>query len=126
MIRPTRSIGQDWEDFAARRVAAAGLRILARGYHCRLGEIDLIATDDDTLVFIEVRYRTASSFADAATSVTCCKQQRILKAARHFLMRHPQYSEHPIRMDVIALAATSAAPSHTRMQWIRDAFDASV
>lgn len=125
MNRPTRSIGHDWEEFAARQVESAGLQILVRRYTCRLGEIDLVALDGATLVFIEVRYRTQSSFGDAAASVTHRKQRRIINAARHFLMQHPDYCEYPIRLDVIALEASSNPESAgPAVRWIRAAFDA--
>ena len=125
MNRSQRSIGHSWEDFAARRLAAAGLQILARRYSCRIGEIDLIALDGDTLVFVEVRFRARSAYGDAAESVTAQKQRRIISAARHFLMRHPEYEQSAIRMDVIALeAAGNSAPAETNVRWIRAAFDA--
>jgi putative endonuclease len=125
VTRSTRSIGHSWENFAARQVAAAGLSILDRRYTCRLGEIDLIAVDGKTLVFIEVRYRSHTGFGDAAASVTRHKQQRIINAARHFLMRNPDYCERPIRMDVIALEASrNAGADKPDMRWIRGAFEA--
>ena len=125
MSRKARTIGNAWEGFAERHVTAAGLQILARQYHCRLGEIDLVALDAHTLVFIEVRYRRSTRFGGAAASVTRHKQQRIVSAARHFLMHHPQYCEYPMRMDVIALERVehSRAPP-ARVRWIRAAFDA--
>ncbi len=123
MTRTSRSVGAAWEDYAARHITAAGLHILHRQYHCRLGEIDLVAMDGATLVFIEVRYRRNARFGDAAASVTHHKQQRILNAARHFLMRHPDYADCPMRMDVIALEAESGAAAPA-LRWIRAAFDA--
>jgi putative endonuclease len=122
VTRAPRSIGNDWEAFAAQQLRRAGLRIIERSYYCRLGEIDLIALDRDTLVFVEVRYRRSSRFGDPASSVTYTKQQRIIRAARHYLMRHPQYSLSPIRMDVIALEAQGDSRK-PRCRWIRDAFD---
>jgi putative endonuclease len=123
VTRTPRSIGDDWEAVAARRLHEAGLRIVERGYRCRMGEIDLIAVDAGTLVFVEVRYRRSSRFGDAASSVTPAKQQRILATARHYLMRHPRYCECPIRIDVIAV--DPQGPTHVpRVRWIRSAFDA--
>ena len=123
MIRAPRSIGDDWEAFAAQQLRCAGLRIVERGYRCRMGEIDLIALDAQTLVFVEVRFRRSVLYGDAAASVTYAKQQRIISAARHFLMRHPQYAQSPIRMDVVAVEADEVDRT-PRLRWIRHAFDA--
>lgn len=107
---------------AAERLAAAwlerhGLRILARNYRCRTGEIDLIAQDGDTLVFVEVRLRRSAAFGGAAASVHSAKQRRLLSAARHYLM---DKAEPPCRFDVIVLDALDEA----RIEWLRDAFGA--
>lgn len=125
MKQSGRSIGHAWEDYAARALVAAGLRIIERRYSCRLGEIDLIALDGETLVFVEVRFRRDDSFGGAAATVTATKQRRILNTARHFLMRHPALGQHPIRLDVIALSpAAEAASNAPQLHWIRAAFDA--
>ena len=60
--------GQRYEHYAAGWLAARGLRIVARNFRCRAGEIDLVAIEDDALVFIEVRARTPSRYASAAES----------------------------------------------------------
>lgn len=107
---------------AAERLAAAwlqdrGLRILERNYRCRTGEIDLIARDGDTLVFVEVRLRRSRAYGGAAASVHEAKQRRLVSAARHYLMDR---AESPCRFDVIVLDALDAQ----RIEWLRDAFGA--
>lgn len=125
MSPDSRLSGQQWEDYAARAVTTAGLQILTRRYLCRLGEIDIVALERRTLVFIEVRYRANRRFADAAASVSARKQRRILSAARHFLMRFPEHAERSIRMDVIALqACEDRQDEEPQMRWIRGAFEA--
>ena len=119
MTRRARATGAAWEDAAARFLQAEGLRIVARHYHCRLGEIDLIAADGDTIVFVEVRFRACDEFGGAAASVTRNKQLRIMRAARHFIMCNPQFAERPMRIDVIAVQGGSG-----RLRWISDAFAA--
>src|SRR4051812_50223649 len=69
------------EDLCAQLLEGAGLRLLARNWRCRHGEIDLIADEDGTLVFAEVRMRTGSAFGGAAESVTAAKRDRLLPAA---------------------------------------------
>jgi putative endonuclease len=94
---------------------SAGLRILARNWRCRVGEIDLVAQEGETLVFAEVRLRRDAAYGGAAESVTAGKRARIVAAARHYLIGRAQV---PCRFDVLLLDALS--PS--RVRWIRDAF----
>jgi putative endonuclease len=92
------------------------------------GEIDLIMRErDGTLVFVEVRQRASASQGGAGASITRAKQQRIVLAARHFLLRLG--SEPPCRFDVVLLqgpAPASGGPSAAAsISWLRAAFDAS-
>jgi putative endonuclease len=122
---PARDVGHCWEDFAAAYLKQAGLRILAQRYSCRLGEIDLIAADGSTLVFVEVRFRSDIGFGNAAATVTRAKQRRIMQTARHFIMCHSALAENPMRIDVIAIEGNARSPRQTtEVQWIRGAFDA--
>lgn len=77
--------GEAAEALAADFVESRGLRIVARNYHCRYGELDLVARDGETLVFIEVRRRSGEAFGGAAASIDAAKRDRLLKAARHYL-----------------------------------------
>jgi putative endonuclease len=95
----------DGVDFEARSAALLrdfGLRIVARNYRCRAGEIDLVATDEHRLVFVEVRARSRRSHGGAAASVDHRKQCKIAKCAALFLTRHPEWRHLPCRFDVIA------------------------
>ena len=105
------------EELCAELLRRAGLRILARNWRCRHGEIDLVAEDGRTLVFAEVRYRRDEHFGGAAESVTAAKRARLVAAARLYLMRRP---EADCRFDVMLLDALEAR----RIQWIRNAFTA--
>jgi putative endonuclease len=106
------------EDLCAELMRRAGLRVLARNWRCRHGEIDVVAEEGATLVFAEVRYRADWRFGGAAESVTLAKQARIVAAARLYLARRP---EAHCRFDVLLLDALDAS----RIQWIRNAFAAS-
>jgi putative endonuclease len=109
------------EELCAELLREAGLRVLARNWRCRHGEIDLVAEEGRTLVFAEVRYRSGERFGGAAESVTAAKQARLIAAARLYLMRRPDArSERPCRFDVLLLDALEAS----RIQWIRNAFAA--
>jgi len=105
------------EELCAELMRGAGLRVLARNWRCRHGEIDLVAEEGGTLVFAEVRYRSGGRFGGAAESVTAAKQARLVAAARLYLMRRPDAE---CRFDVLLLDALEAG----RIQWIRNAFGA--
>src|ERR1043165_8452982 len=102
------------EDRCAELMRGSGLKLVERNWRCRLGEIDLIAEEDGTLVFAEVRMRSPGNFGGAAESVTAAKRARLIAAARLYLMRHPQAT---CRFDVFLV---DGPPRH--VQWIKNAF----
>jgi putative endonuclease len=103
------------EAIAAAHLVRHGLAIVARNYRCRGGEIDLVARDGATLVFVEVRLRRSQRFGGAGASVDARKQARVLAAARHYLAGRGDVQ---CRCDVVTLDALDPA----RVEWIRDAF----
>jgi putative endonuclease len=105
------------EELCAELLRRAGLRLLARNWRCRHGEIDLIAEDRGTLVFAEVRLRHDARFGGALDSVTEAKRARLRAAALAYLAGRPEAA---CRFDVLALE--SLAP--LRVRWIKDAFGA--
>ena len=117
-LQPTKAqaAGGDAEDRAALFLASQGLRIVARNYRTRQGEIDLIAQDGATRVFVEVRLRASERFGGALGSIDARKRARIEAAARHYLMRIKR--EPPCRFDVVTLAQGEPA-------WLRGAFETS-
>lgn len=116
----TKSLGDAAEDQALQFLQGEGLKLLQRNYRTPGrggGEIDLIMqTRDGTCVFVEVRRRASRSHGGAAASVNGVKQQRIIFAARHYLMR--LRTPPPCRFDVVLVEPEG-------MQWLRAAFDAS-
>jgi putative endonuclease len=115
----SQTLGQRAESYALEFLKRQGLRLIARNFRCRYGEIDLILKDQNTLVFAEVRCRTPSRFGGAAESVDLRKQSRLVLAASVYLARYP--SDLPVRFDVLAL--TPCAQEFT-LEWIQDAFRA--
>ena len=111
--------GQQAEDLAARFLEKQKLRIVARNYRCRGGEIDLVCHDGKVLVFVEVRLRRNAAFGGAAASVTPTKQRRIILAAQHFLMSH-SLANPDCRFDCVFLDNVSG----NKLEWLRDAFAA--
>ncbi|SKA19798.1 YraN family protein [Novilysobacter spongiicola] len=116
-----RARGTAVEAAARDQLAAAGLRPVAANANFRLGELDLVMLDGDTLVFIEVRYRRDDRFGGGAASVDWRKQRKLVRAAQLFLQRHPRYADGPCRFDVVQAEGDADAPELT---WLRDAFRA--
>ena len=115
MTHRAKPAGELAEALAAQYLQARGLRLLERNYRCRSGEIDLILAEGPILVFVEVRLRRNPDFGGAAASIGMAKRQRILKAARHYLLGKPE----PVcRFDAVLLDALTA----DRIEWIKDAF----
>lgn len=122
----TKIRGDAAEDRALAWLLARGLYLVQRNYRvafgpsARGGEIDLVMRDrDGTLVFVEVRARAASAqgqgYGGAAASVGGRKQQRLIRAAQHYLLRLPALP--PCRFDVLAIDGD-------RIEWLQAAFDA--
>jgi putative endonuclease len=123
VVTTTKQVGDEGEARALHHLQQHGLELVQRNYRlaqgprARGGEIDLIMRErNGTLVFVEVRRRATARFGGAAASVTPRKQQRVVLAARHFLMTACR-SHPPCRFDVVTLEAGT-------LQWIRGAFTA--
>lgn len=96
-----RAVGAHGEDLALHAYLREGYILVARNWHFhRMGEIDLILTKGDWLVFCEVKLRKDPSFAEASLSVGPVKRARIRKLARCFLMQRAEYADCQIRFDV--------------------------
>lgn len=119
----TKALGDAAEARALRYLRAQGLTLVQRNYRVALGpnargaEIDLIMREHDgTLVFVEVRQRADKRHGGAAASVTARKQQRIVRAAQHFLQHQAPLP--PCRFDVVACDGAE-------LSWHRGAFDSA-
>ena len=95
-------IGKSGEEIASNYLLKKGYKILFRNYHSQFGEIDIIALDKDTLVFIEVKTRT-SNLEAAFSSVSFLKQQKLTKTALDFLSKNYEYEDFLTRFDVIVV-----------------------
>ncbi|MEH6591703.1 MAG: YraN family protein [Halioglobus sp.] len=118
-----KSIGNKFEDRATQLLAAQGLKILARNYAAKTGEIDIIALENNCLVFLEVRARSNRHYASAAASVDRRKQQRILRTAQYFLKANPKWAQAACRFDVIAFEPQNST-KELSANWIKSAFTA--
>ena len=116
----SREVGQQMESAACTYLARRGCELIERNYRTKGGEIDLIMSDAETLVFVEVRYRANATHGQPIDSITAGKRRRVLHAARSYLMRFRVQPS--CRFDVVAIAGTLAEP---QINWIKAAFDAT-
>src|SRR6185312_9212809 len=104
-----RAHGARYEAVALAHLERAGLAIVARNFTCRYGEIDLVMRERDVVVFVEVRYRSASRFGDGVDSVGAAKRAKLVRAASAFLAEHPRLAGAACRFDVLAIGAGEAS-----------------
>jgi len=94
--------GSHAEERAAQALLRAGYRIVERNFRCRLGELDLVARDGDTLVFVEVRSRSSASRGRGSEQVTVRKQLQVTRVAEAYLaLRRPEAAS--CRFDVVGI-----------------------
>lgn len=127
-VQPTtKRLGDAAESVALAFLVKAGLKAVEANYRTPGrggGEIDLIMrARDGTLVFVEVRQRSSDSHGGAGASISPVKQQRIILAARHYLMRFA--SPPPCRFDVVLVQGALQGDEAAKVEWLRAAFDAS-
>lgn len=112
-------VGNAAENLACEYLQAQGLRLITRNFSCKMGEIDLIMAQDNTVVFVEVRARTKKDGYDPIESITYHKQQRLFKTASFFLQKKGWLDAHPCRFDVIGITYSMGQPE---IRWIKHAF----
>lgn len=96
-------LGQAGEEYAAGVLVKAGLSIIARNYRCPKGEMDIIATQGQGLVFVEVRARSSGVRGWAEESITAQKRRRLRAIASYYLMEQGYQKWPPLRFDLMAL-----------------------
>ncbi len=121
MTLARQELGKLGEELAVQELKRRGYAILARRYRTALGEIDIVAEDRDTLVFVEVKARVDAEFGTAAEAVTRWKQRRVVRMAEDYLLRHDVVGR-PCRFDVVAIMLDGPAPV---VELFPNAFDAS-
>lgn len=121
-MRPLSNSGPEAEQLALAYLSAHGLHLLARNWRCKLGELDLVMLDGDTVVFVEVRHRQHTAWGGALESVDARKRRKLRRTAEHFLQRIGRWSNNPCRFDVVAFSGQQN-PAHAEPDWIQNAFD---
>lgn len=129
------SLGHWAELEAEQRLKMAGYEIVAHNYHSRYGEIDLIALQQQQVVFVEVKARTQSQYATAIETITLVKQVKIIKTALLYLQAQPRLLEYDLRFDVICFDfyrkfAKNVQYEFSKLsydwQWIENAFHVDI
>ncbi len=113
--------GKEGEDKAADYLAGKGFEIVTRNYRMKGGEIDIIAREGESLVFVEVKSLPSGTAETLAIELGPRKRSRIIRTAKYFLLEHPEYSACLIRFDVIALDV----PGLESICHMKDAFSES-
>ena len=120
MTLERQALGRSGEDLAFEEIERRGYAVLERRYRTRHGEIDIVARDGDTIVFIEVKARTTAERGAAAEAVTVQKQRRLVTMATDYLSRHKLHGRR-CRFDVVAIDGVG---EFQRLTLYRGAFDA--
>jgi putative endonuclease len=115
------AFGKTGEDLACLELERRGYAILARRYRRRGGELDIVAKDGATLVFVEVKARDSRDFGEAAEAVTFYKRRRITHLALDYMMRH-HLNDCPCRFDVVSIHFDAGRPI---VDIFQNAFDAT-
>ena len=119
MTRERLSLGKEGEDFAAAYLKKLGYRIRERNFRTPLGEIDIIALDGNTLVFVEVKTRRSHAFGLPFEAVNRKKREQIAKAARYY-MAGKRVNDMAARVDIVSVMSDG---EEMRAEVIRNAFD---
>jgi putative endonuclease len=116
------SLGTRGEQTAAEHLRRQRYAILERNYSCKLGEVDLIALDGRTVVFVEVKSRTGEGYGTPFDAVTRRKRRQITRVAQYYVLQH-RLADRDVRFDVVGIWWEDGAP---RCELIRNAFEAEL
>ncbi|MEW6101002.1 MAG: YraN family protein [Candidatus Omnitrophota bacterium] len=119
MAKENLVLGRRGEDIAANFLLQNGYKILERNYRTRLGEIDIIAREKDTLAFIEVKTRNSEDFGPPKAAVLKNKQMQLAKSALVFL-KERGFMDKRARFDVVSVLCIEAG---VKLELIKDAFE---
>ena len=111
-----RKIGSAYENIAVEYLKKHGYIVIEQNYFCKYGEIDIIAKNENMLVFVEVKYRKNSKAGMGESAVNKSKQKHIVKSAQNYMIEKYKTDELSCRFDVIAI-------NGNMLHHIKDAFD---
>jgi putative endonuclease len=114
-------LGAFGEDMACSYLEKQGYKILKRNFNCRVGELDIVAMDGETLAFVEVKCRTGVNYGNPSEAVSFSKQGKIVKSALFFMTKYKLF-DYMCRFDVIEVL-TDGAKEDTTINLIKNAFE---
>lgn len=109
MVDKRKHIGRQGEEIAVAYLIGKGYEVIERNWRCAVGELDIIARNEDSLVFVEVRTRRGARFGSAEESITPVKQRRLVELAHSYLQKTTP-SQPSWRIDVIAVQLGPGLP----------------
>jgi putative endonuclease len=118
-VNPRRRLGNAGEDAVAAWYQTAGYRVIDRNWRCRDGELDIVVTRGDTLVFCEVKTRASTRFGVPVEAVTATKQRRVRMLAARWLAEH-NTRRRTLRFDVASVMR--GADGQLIVEVLEDAF----
>jgi len=116
------AVGEYAESISRDYLQQQGLKILQHNYSCQRGEIDIIAREGKTTVFVEVRYRKTTQYGFAEETINIKKQQKLQFTAQTWLQKNKRANLGPSRFDVIAI---TGEPVMQNIRWIKNAFEST-
>jgi putative endonuclease len=119
MADTRKALGSRGEDLAVRYLKKKGFKVIERNYHCPWGEIDLVAREKNTLVFVEIKARSSSEYGLPQDAVDRFKQKKLIEVARAYMAEHHLKDDIIARFDVVAIHLTPTGPD---IELIKDAF----
>lgn len=124
-LAPKKLVGDKAEQLAKEHLLKQGLIFVEQNVYSRMGEIDLVFREGvNTLIFVEVKYRSDSQFGSADEMVTLSKQKKIIKTASTYLQKKGLTETVITRFDVIAIEPMNNQDKALSIRWIKDAFQA--
>ena len=109
----TKVVGGYYESRAARYLQQQGLRLITKNFHCRYGEIDLVMRDQQTLVFVEVKYRKTTAFGGAISALTPQKLKKIELTVNYYLQKQN------LNLNLVAYRIDLIAIENSTIRWLK-------
>lgn len=103
------SVGREGEVLACKFLKKNGYSIIEQNFKKRHGDIDIVALDGETLVFVEVKARRTRTYGQAVEAITPWKVRALIQSAHFYKLQHPQFPE-AMRIDVVAIDYTEKSP----------------
>lgn len=116
MTKNTTAVGNSAETLACEYLVSKKYKIIERNYKDRFCEIDIVATHQGIIAFVEVKYRARSDFGGAIGSITPQKLSRMRNSAQYWLVQHTEYQHLQPRLDVITIVGDIGSPEITHLE----------